>query len=246
MLKGELQEISLVNLIQVTCNDRTRAQLTVRGEGGEASLFFDGGEIVHAELGELQGKEALFQVLRWEHGSFELERDVAAPARTLNAGSMELLMAAMESIDASSTGAGQLEEDAIRQDVEAFEENLRRELEGSGVDLYEERAEQNVARRLRRVPGIRGTVLVARDGTVLADDFDGDAAKDAAVAAFVGNAASELGEALALGTLERGSVQVGDDRVLVLEQRRYFAGLLLEDRASPELAHVEAKKLLRD
>ena len=244
MLKGELQEISLVDLIQVTCNDKTRAHLTVQGKEGKASLFFDSGEMVHAELGELHGKEALFQVLRWADGSFELERDVAAPARTLTAGSMELLLAAMASIDTDAAGED-LGDDAMRKEMEAFEENLRRELETSGVDLYEERAEQNVARRLRRVPGIQGALLVARDGTVLADDFEGDSEKDAAVAVFVGNAASEIGEALALGSLERGSVQVGDDRVLVLEQPRYFVGLVLEGRASPELAHVEARKLLR-
>ncbi len=245
MLKGELQEISLVDLIQVTCSDKTQAHLSVQGKEGEASIFFDGGEIVHAELGPHQGKKALFKVLSWEAGSFELEKNVAAPARTLNAGSMELLMAAMESIDVDSAGDSQPGEDTIRKEMEVFEEGLRRELETSGVDLYEERAEQNVARRLRRVPGIAGAVLVARDGTVLADDFEGDAEKEAAVAVFVGNAASEIGESLALGSLERGMVEVGGERMLVLEQPKYFVGLGLEGRASPELAHAEAKKLLR-
>lgn len=240
MLKGELHEISLVDLIQVTCNDKTQAHLTVKGAGGEASLFFGGGEIVHAELGELSGKEALFKVLRWDQGSFELARDVAAPARTLNAGSMELLLTAMASIDADD----RLGEDAVREETEAFEEKLRQELETSGVDLYEERAEQNLVRRLRRVPGIAGALLVARDGTLLAEDLAGDAAGEAAAAVFVGNAASEIGEALALGSLERGAVEVGGDRMLVIEQPKYFVGLLLEDRASPELAHAEARKLL--
>jgi predicted regulator of Ras-like GTPase activity (Roadblock/LC7/MglB family) len=156
---------------------------------------------------------------------------------------MELLLTAMESIDVDAAG-GELGEATIRKEMEAFEENLRRELETSGVDLYEERADQNVARRLRRVPGVQGAVLVARDGTVVADDFEGDAEKEAAVAVFVGNAASEIGESLALGNLERGSVQVGEDRMLVLEQAKYFAGLVLEDRASPELVHAEARKLL--
>ncbi len=242
MLKGELQEISLVDLIQVTCNDKTQSRLAVLGEEGEASLYFDGGEIVHAELGELSGKDALFKVLRWSQGSFELAKRVPPPTRTLTAGSMELLLAAMASIDADA--GTELGDDAIRKEMEAFEENLRRELETSGVDLYEDRADQNVARRLRRVPGIAGAVLVARDGTVLADDLEGDAAAEAAVAALVGNAASEIGDALALGPLERGSVAIGGDRMLVLEQPKYFVGLLLEERASPELVHAEARKLL--
>ncbi len=244
MLKGELQEISLVDLIQVTCNDHTRAHLTVHGDDGRASLYFDSGDIVHAELGSLQGKEALFKALRWANGTFELERDVPAPARTLTAGTMELLIAAMATIDSDAGGDGS-GEDAMGKEMEAFEEKLRQDFETSEMSLHDEQAEQIVAYRARRLPGVEGAVLVARDGTVLAEDLDADAEKEAAVAVFVGNAADEIGEALALGTLERGIVEVGGDRMLVLEQPKYFVGLLLESRASPELVYGEATRFLR-
>jgi len=241
MLKGELQEISLVDLIQVTCNDKTQAHLTVRGEEGEASLYFDGGEIVHAELGELSGKEALFQVLKWSQGSFELAKNVDPPARTLTAGTMELLLAAMESIDSGNRP----DEDSVREETAADEERLRPEFETSELNLRKDASADFVVHRLRCLPGITGAVFVARDGTVLADELEADAAKEAAVAVFVGNAASEIGEALALGSLERGAVEVGGDRMLVIEQPEYFVGLVLEERASPELVHAEARKLLR-
>ncbi len=242
-MKGDLQEISLIDLVQVTCRDKIQARLTVHGDDGVAAIFFYDGDIVHAELGPLRGKEALFKALRREHGSFELEKNVTAPERTLTAGSMELLLESMESIDASSAAATS---SAAGGEKDAVEADLRRKLESSGVDLYEERAGQNLARRLRRVPGVVGALLVARDGTVLADDLAAgtDADQEAAVAVLVGNAAGEIAEALALGGLDRGAVEVGGERLLVLEQSKYFVGLILEDRASPELVHGQAAKLL--
>ncbi len=110
--------------------------------------------------------------------------------------------------------------------------------------MKEEPAEQDVVRRLRRIPGVGGALRVARDGTVLAHDLDGDPEPAAAVTVFVGNAANELGEALAVGFFERGSVVIGGDRTLVVEQPDWFVGLLLEERASPDLVFSEARKIL--
>ena len=259
-MKGELTEVGLVDLIQITCHDRTPSHLAVRHRDREGSLYFEGGEIVHAETGSLQGREALSAILKWSDGSFELAKRVPAPTRTLTGSATILLLAAMEQIDKENSGqAGDgtrgidLSEEKLAREMSEFEENMRRELEAgaatahattSGDAVNEETAEQDVVRRLRRIPGVEGALQIARDGTVLAHDYDGDPEPAAAVTVFVGNAATELGEALAVGFFERGSVVVGGDRTLVVEQRDGFVGLLLEERASPDLVYSEARRLL--
>lgn len=256
ILRGELAEVSLVDIIQVICNDRGTSQLTVRNGDHEASLFFERGAVVHAQLGSLEGRAALYEMLKWSEGTFELERNVPAPVQTMSGGSAELLLSAMEHIDAESAGSEprgdgyqtqtlDLSDEALRREMSEFEESLRRELETSGVDLYEDREEQTIVHRLRRVPGVEGAVLVARDGTVLAHDLEGNAEQEGAVVVFVGNTAVEIGETLTLGALERGVVEVGGSRTLVIEQPSYFVGLLLTERTSPELLLAEARKLLR-
>jgi len=96
--------------------------------------------------------------------------------------------------------------------------------------------------------GPRKRVVVIGPGggaDVLAHDLEGDAEKEGAVAVFVGNAANQVGEALALGTFERGVVAIGKDRMLVLEQPDYYVGLLLGERASPALVTSQAESIFR-
>ncbi|MEI9893642.1 MAG: DUF4388 domain-containing protein [Chthoniobacter sp.] len=50
--------------------------MRVAGEGTSGRLFFTGGQVVHAEVGEMKGEVALFEMLRWATGSFTIEEGV--------------------------------------------------------------------------------------------------------------------------------------------------------------------------
>jgi len=91
---------------------------------------------------------------------------------------------------------------------------------------------------------VSGAVIVARDGTVLAEAIEGNAEKEGAVAVFVGNAADQIGEALALGPFDWGVVAMGQDRMLVLKRSNFFMGLLLTEKASPALVASEVEDTL--
>jgi predicted regulator of Ras-like GTPase activity (Roadblock/LC7/MglB family) len=91
---------------------------------------------------------------------------------------------------------------------------------------------------------VSGSVIVARDGTVLADAVESNAEKEGAVAVFAGNAADQIGEALALGPFDWGMVAMGQDRMLILEQPDFFVGLLLTEKASPALVAAKVEETL--
>jgi len=101
-----------------------------------------------------------------------------------------------------------------------------------------------LAQNLRKVAGVEGAIIIARDGIVLASDIEGDAEKEGAVAAFVGNAADQVGQALNLTPFDWGLVTMGKDRTLILERSIFFVGLLLAEKASPALVSAEAAKVL--
>lgn len=100
------------------------------------------------------------------------------------------------------------------------------------------------AQALREVPGVTGTVLISSDGVVLAEATEGEAEKEGAVAAFVGNAAQEVGNALGLGGFDWGVVTSTKDRVLALQGPEYYAGVTLSERASPAMVAAEGKRAL--
>ena len=82
-LRGNITDISIADLIQLNCQSGAQARLTARcsDDGAELAVYFDGGEIVHAQLDDTQGEEAVYELLRWQSGSFEVEQGIAPPAR---------------------------------------------------------------------------------------------------------------------------------------------------------------------
>lgn len=229
VVRGNLRDMSLTSIISIACNERHQARLLIRRGNQEATLFFEDGNVVHITLNNgHEGEEVIYEVLAWEEGIFELEQGVLPPSHTVTTNWSALLLRGLQHLDESA--------------LEAIEWEGGTEVmieEGTG-DMV-----QHLASELRRQEGVEGAVVVARDGIVLAHDLEGDAEKEGAVAVFVGNAANQVGEALALGTFERGVVAIGKDRMLVLEQPDYYVGLLLGERASPALVTSQAESIFR-
>ncbi|HNT05729.1 MAG TPA: hypothetical protein PKJ21_06095, partial [Anaerolineae bacterium] len=71
--------------------------------------------------------------------------------------------------------------------------------------------------------------------------------REGAVAVFVGSAASQIGESLALGPFERGVVETvgAGTRLLIVERPDYYAGVLLSERASPALVAAKVVSILQ-
>jgi DNA-binding response OmpR family regulator/predicted regulator of Ras-like GTPase activity (Roadblock/LC7/MglB family) len=224
LVQGNLRSMSLPNIIQVNCAENSQAHLRIRNQGQEASIFFADGNVVHAVLGSQAGEEAVYELLTWEDGDFELEMDVPPPERTINVGWSGLLLEGLRRLDEEAAGMEELEA-------------------GQREGVVDEMT-QELVRALRQIDGVVGVVFAARDGIVLADDLDGDPLKEGAVTVFVGNAASQVGESLALGAFDWGTVVVGKDTVLVLEQPDCYVGLLLSERASPALVASSAQSVL--
>ena len=72
----------------------------------------------------------------------------------------------------------------------------------------------------------------------------GDPERLAAVAAFVGEAAANVGRPLSLGGMKRGIVVLGGHRVVVTGFGSGFAGLRLADEVAIDKVFGEARSLL--
>ena len=225
VVRGNLRSLSLPSIVQINCSERNRALLRVRHRGQEGRIFFADGDVVHAVLGSQVGEEAVYELLAWQEGDFELEMDVTVSERTISTNWSGLLMEGMRRLDEKAAGLEELEE--------AEEEGVKGKMT------------QELAMALRRIEGVVGVVITARDGIVLAYELENDPEKEGAVAVFVGNAASLAGESLALGSFDWGTVAIGKDTMLVMEQFDYYVGLLLGERASPAIVASSAKSILQ-
>ncbi|MCA9927490.1 MAG: DUF4388 domain-containing protein [Anaerolineales bacterium] len=172
-VKGNLREISLTNLIQMNCQSGMTGRLLIEHDGKESSVYFADGNVVHAVSGLRSGKEALYEVLGWEDGQFDLEQDLPAPAQTITTHWSDLLLDGLHQLDESNSP-----EQEIKEEKPIVPENIG---ELFGFEKSSNSKESDMAQNMREmlvelgqeVPGFMATAIVGMDGLGIANHAAG-------------------------------------------------------------------------
>lgn len=225
-IEGNLQEMSVADLIQHSCAEgkiiRILLQDDVRDLTG--SVFIESGEITHAELGTLEGEEAVYSLLSWDEGTFRQDPDMPAPVRTIHRNTTGILLEGMRRIDEKEV------------DQAMFDS---RDITESGIEPPQDEPDDSPWAELLRLAmstdGVEGTVVAAQDGIVIAHDVDANPEKEGAVVVYIGLAASQIEQILGDCRFKWGRVKISQENVLVIGRTDHYIGLFLDDRASPAL-----------
>ncbi len=94
-----VQSKTLVDIVQLECLTQSSAILKIASATGEGRIWIQKGEIIDAATGELLGKEAFLEMLRWKSGSFEILPNDAPRPRTIFSSYENLLMETAQSLD---------------------------------------------------------------------------------------------------------------------------------------------------
>ena len=100
-LVGNLKDIKLPSLIQLNCMEHNNAKLSIERNGRFGFIYFEGGQVTHAEFDPHIGEEAVYKLLALYEGKFKVESDVAPPVRTIQTNWSNLLLDGMHRIDHS-------------------------------------------------------------------------------------------------------------------------------------------------
>jgi CheY-like chemotaxis protein/chemotaxis signal transduction protein len=102
-LSGNLTHHDLTGVMQMLGQARQTGALTINAGETDAVLFFDAGEIVHAECGSLFGDEAVLDILkscvRCGSGVYKFVYGAATAQRTVLRSSTDLMLDAMREFD---------------------------------------------------------------------------------------------------------------------------------------------------
>jgi CheY-like chemotaxis protein len=102
-LSGNLAHLDLPGIIQMLDQGRQTGALHVNAGETDAVMFFEGGEIHHAECGKLIGEEAVIQIIKdcqqTGIGSYKLVAGTIANQRTVHRRATDLLLDAMREFD---------------------------------------------------------------------------------------------------------------------------------------------------
>jgi len=100
VIQGRLEEMSILDLMQSLEMGQKSCQLTIRHDGEMCQMFFTSGQCADAKLGSVDGEEAVYQVVRWPAGEFEIDFNSTNGSRsTISRTTTGLLMEALRLMD---------------------------------------------------------------------------------------------------------------------------------------------------
>jgi CheY-like chemotaxis protein len=107
VIQGRLEEMNMTDLLQSLEMGQKSCRLVVRRAGEQGELYFAGGQCRDAKSGTVEGDDAVYKVILWTEGEFEIDFNAAgASTRTTTTKTTTgLLMEAMRLMDEASRDA---------------------------------------------------------------------------------------------------------------------------------------------
>ncbi len=101
-LKGTLSQMNVIDLLQSLELGRKNCALTLTNDGDRCDIFFSEGQINHAVYGAFSGDEAVYKVLTWSAGNFQIDFAGRSNEQSTTRSTQGLLMEGLRLIDESN------------------------------------------------------------------------------------------------------------------------------------------------
>jgi len=109
-LRGSLAQMNVLDLLQSLDMGKKTCRLTLTNNGDRCDMYFADGQINHAIYGGLKGDDAVYKVLSWQGGNFQLDFNGQSTEQTTTRSTQGLLMEGLRMLDES---AHEAEEDVL-------------------------------------------------------------------------------------------------------------------------------------
>ncbi|HVO82367.1 MAG TPA: response regulator [Terriglobales bacterium] len=118
VLRGSLTQMNVIDLVQSLEMGRKSCLLTLSNEDDKCEMYFSEGQVTHAAYGSLTGDAAVFKVLRWTGGNFQINFEGKTTQQTTTLNTQGLLMEGLRLLDESARegGGGTEEEEDVLLD----------------------------------------------------------------------------------------------------------------------------------
>jgi len=111
VLRGSLAQMNVIDLVQSLEMGRKSCALTLTHEREKCEMYFSEGQVTHAAYGSLTGDAAVFKVLRWAGGNFQINFEGKTTQQTTTLNTQGLLMEGLRLLDESKRDSGEAEEE---------------------------------------------------------------------------------------------------------------------------------------
>ncbi len=171
-LDGRLSLVDLPGMIQVLAQARQSGALHINATGTDGVIFFDGGEVIHAESGQFAGDEAITHLIKCCHGVtdgvYKFIPGGTVSLRTVQGTISKLILDALGELDEAGSASTTLEESQHNPDADVPEPKLEGGERPHGDELVEPlpnpaRPAESQQLRVDKKLGVGGELEVDRE-----------------------------------------------------------------------------------
>ena len=98
-LRGSLAQMNVIDLLQSLEMGHKSCLLTLTNNGERCEMYFADGQINHAIYGPLKGDDAVYKVLGWTGGNFQIDFNGHSTEQTTSRSTQGLLMEGLRLLD---------------------------------------------------------------------------------------------------------------------------------------------------
>jgi predicted regulator of Ras-like GTPase activity (Roadblock/LC7/MglB family) len=218
---GEISGMTLADLLQIKNISRFTGCLSVDHGEQRGNIFFRDGELVHAELNDLEGIEAFFSIIHWTGGEFRSTPKLATTCHTIRDNFTYLL----------------LEAHRLKDELGKMNSIPTTTEQPTSTSLKGVATMSDINTKLKEIPEVEYAVVLNKAGNPTDDDsYDG--ATHAANSYFLSLFAGKLGNQLGAGEMISASVQGHDHHLLVFQSKNHFLSVTVD--GSSQLGSIES------
>jgi len=113
VVRGSLAQMNVIDLVQSLEMGRKSCLLTMTNAADKCEIYFNQGQAKHATYGAVVGDEAVFKVLRWTDGNFQIDFNGKSAQETTTLNTQGLLMEGLRLLDEAQRDAAAEGEDVL-------------------------------------------------------------------------------------------------------------------------------------
>lgn len=134
-LQGTLDDFGIIELLQIPYHGKKTCHIVLNSERGKAVLYYDRGQMVHAQFQDKTGEKVVEEIIDWDKGSFEIGYDMQPTERTITRDLHTLLLFVVKRRD-ESFSAQRSEEERGEKLTEWLKLQLETFCRSSGLAVY--------------------------------------------------------------------------------------------------------------
>jgi predicted regulator of Ras-like GTPase activity (Roadblock/LC7/MglB family) len=216
--KGAVAGFSLTDVIQLKGHNKYTGAISVEYENSQGIFYFVDGEIIHAVQGDESGEQAIYEIIKWPGGTFNIHPEMTSNVCTIHCRTDFLLLEALRRLDEENAGA-------IPN-------------KSATPPVTPRRTMSKIAARLQEINNVTYAVLLDKQGNpVQATSIEAVAL--AAKGVFMAKTGSSIGNLMGLGEIKAAAVHTTNYHLLMYDSKQHYLSIAV--KADCNLDNVETE-----